>query len=537
MEFKNFIEGVETEFGSGYDASRLLLAEMEGVPASSVATAVTSSDTDAKGQSDGLSQDWGRKFCLNGSAAYVDMNHIEYCLPESFSATDHVAGVHAGFRLLGQAAERVNARMVDGLRVHVLANNSDGRSNCWGSHLNFLMRRSAWESLCHRKLHHLGWLAAYQCSSIIFTGQGKVGAENGRPPVDFQITQRAGDFTSVLAAHQTTYQRPIINLRDEPLTGSRVFAQPDADQLARLHVIFYEHNLQQTALRLKVGVLQIILAVLEAGQVDTALLLDDPVDAVTCWSRDPKLRATARRMDGSEVTALDMQLRFCEHAARFVEDGGCEGVVPGAEETVMLWHDTLRKLQARDWEALARRLDWVLKRQLLEQAMQQQAGLDWTSPELKFLDHAYGSLDPQAGLYLLCERGGLVEQQVDEVQVQRFMTEPPENTRAWARAELLRQARPGEVEQVDWDCVALHLRSRRTGAEFRPTVWLPDPLGFTRREAEHFLDRTRELAMNVALLATSKSAAAPVTLTQNHNGAMTYGTTTSPTRSQHSSSP
>jgi len=42
-----------------------------------------------------------------------------------------------------------------------------------------------------RKPHYLAYLAAFQVSSIVFTGQGKVGSENGQPHVDYQLSQRA----------------------------------------------------------------------------------------------------------------------------------------------------------------------------------------------------------------------------------------------------------------------------------------------------------------------------------------------------------
>ena len=49
----------------------------------------------------------------------------------------------------------------------------------------------------------------------VFTGAGKIGAENGAAPVDYQISQRA-DFFEEEVGLETTLKRPIVNTRDEP---------------------------------------------------------------------------------------------------------------------------------------------------------------------------------------------------------------------------------------------------------------------------------------------------------------------------------
>ena len=76
---------------------------------------------------------------------------------------------------------------------------------------------------------------------------------------------------------------------------------------ARLHVIFYDGNLSHVAAFLKVGVMQIMLAMLEAGAFPFEPVLDDPLLALRTWSHDPSLRATARTTAGRRMTALQVQ--------------------------------------------------------------------------------------------------------------------------------------------------------------------------------------------------------------------------------------
>ena len=505
IELGNFVLGLERLTGTGPEAARALLREIEAPYAHRRVSGGSGYAYDP--------QDWGRKhLSSNGGCFYIDLDHLECCLPEVLSAWDHVAAWHAMLRIARRALTAANAKLPAGQTIHVLVNNSDGQGNAYGSHLNFLVTRRAWNNIFERKLHHLLWLAAFQASSIVYTGQGKVGAEHGTPAVLFQLSQRA-DFFEALTGVQTTYRRPLVNSRDEALCGEwpggsgTVEAEPPSD-LARLHCIFFDNTLCHGSSLLKVGTMQMMLALLEAERVEPELILDDPVAAVVQWSHDPSLTARARMASGKALTAVELQLRFLEEAQRFAASGGFDAVVPRAGEILALWEDTLRKLQAYDLPALAARLDWVLKHQILERALQHRPELTWAAPEIKHLDHLYASLDPVHGLYWAYEQLGAVEQLVTESQIERFVHEPPEDTRAWTRATLLRIAGAG-VEDVDWDRV----RFRRPGRGYWPvirTLKLDDPLGFTRAAVEGVIARATTLDDILdALHATTGLEAAP----------------------------
>lgn len=430
VELGNFILGDDTPGGTGAAASRRLLEEVRGVVSGPVASP----------------QDTGRRFLpTNGGCVHIDLDHLEVALPETTSAYDHVAHWRAMLLLAREAAARANRRLPDGRRIEVVANNSDGLGQSYGSHVNVLLTRAAWDNIIRRKAHFLAYLAAFQVSSIVFTGQGKVGSENGRAPVAYQLSQRA-DFIETLLHYDTMSDRPIVNTRDEPLCGGAVWADAagnsDERELARLHVIFYDSTLCDTASLLRVGTLQIVVAMLEAGFVNPSLALDDPLDALQIWSRDPSLRSRARTVSGGGLTAVDLQFRFLREATKFADRGGCDGIVPRAAEILALWNDTLIKLRHRDFGVLARRLDWVLKLQMLQRAMTQRPDLTWTSPQVKCLDQRYPNLDESAGLFWTYEKAGMVDRLVRDDDVQRAVCEPPDDTRAWTRAHLLRRAGP-----------------------------------------------------------------------------------------------
>ena len=496
VELGNFIVGVDRPDGTGYEASRALLAAID---------APHPRGTDGAGG--WTPQDWGRKFlATNGGCFYVDLDHLECCLPEVLSGYDHVAAWHAMLRIARRALDEVNAALPEGRSIHVLVNNSDGKGHAYGSHLDFLVTRHAWDDIFRRKLHHLLVLAAFQVSSIVFTGQGKVGAENDTPDTAFQLSQRA-DFFETVVAPQTTFCRPIVNSRDEPLCGMLQDSAAATD-LARLHCIFFDNTLCHGSSLLKVGTMQLLLAMLEAGWASARLIVDDPVAAVVEWSHDPSLAARARMASRQKLTAIEIQLLFLEDARRFAARRGFDGVVPRAGEILALWEDTLEKLRAGDLDALARRIDWVLKLRILERAMAELPGLTWTGPAMKHLDHAYASLDEATGLYWAYERAGAVDRVVDDEAIRRFEREPPEDTRAWGRAMLLRLASREHLEDVDWD----RIRFRERGSGYWPvlrTLHLDDPLGFTRAAIGEAVQEAASLSDVLWALARNPPNAAP----------------------------
>lgn len=453
-------------------------------------------------------QDRGRKFLAsNGGCFYIDLDHLECCLPEVVSAWDHVAAWHATLRIAARALADANAAMPPGQTIHLLANNTDGR-HAYGSHLSFLVTRRTFDDVFERRMHYLLFLASFLAASVVVTGAGKVGAENGRPPVAYALSQRA-DYLETVVGSQTTHRRPIVNSRDEPLCGiaprdASTTGPPGATH-ARLHVIAYDNSLCHGSALLKVGTMQLVLGLLESGRVDARLLLDDPIAALHRWSHDPTFRARARTVSGRRLTALELQLGFLAEARRHADAGGYDGVVPRAAELLTFWEDTLIRLRRGDLTSLVGRLDWALKRHILEQAMAQRPGLAWTDPMLRYLDQLYASLDPARGLYWAYERAGIVERVVGEDAVAHFVDTPPADTRAWGRAMLLRLA-GRRVQDVDWDYLRVWDHGRGSWPRLR-TIHLDDPLGSTRDTLAPLIDAAD--SVDDVLSALARPAAFP----------------------------
>src|ERR671917_272907 len=120
----------------------------------------------------------------NGSRYYVDHAHPEYSSPECSDARGVVIWDKAGERILEDSIAAAQHVLQAGERISIYKNNSDGKGNSYGTHENYLVdRRLPFPNIVKN-------LTPFLISRQVFTGAGKVGAENGAETVDFQICQR-----------------------------------------------------------------------------------------------------------------------------------------------------------------------------------------------------------------------------------------------------------------------------------------------------------------------------------------------------------
>jgi proteasome accessory factor A len=319
-----------------------------------------------------------------------------------------------------------------------------------------------------RSQRHLLFLASYQAVTVPLFGQGKVGADEGAPAVDYQLSQRADFCRYKLLCENTMHpHRPLVNTRDESHCG-----HPD---FRRLHVIAYDNSLAQVTCVLKVGLMQIALAMIEAGEMPDHLVLANPLEALVLLSHDPTLQVKAPRVTGGPVTAPEWFDLFVAAAHRFAADGKLEGIVPDWTLILRLAAETAGHLLKRHFPELARRLDSFLKLAVLQEAMKLH-GLDWQSPAIRMLDQLYASLGDD-GLFWQYEKAGLVETLVPEENIARFQHSAPADTRASIRAKLLELIPPAHLVAVDWGRVVFDMTDKDQKSR-RVSISLTSPAEF-----------------------------------------------------------
>ncbi len=398
----------------------------------------------------------------NGARLYVDHAHPEYSTPECADPLEAALYDKAGEVIMAQAVAAARAIMGETERMFVHKNNSDGKGNSYGAHENYLVARSVPFGEIVR--HFTGFLATRQA----MTGAGKIGTENGRPTVDFQITQRA-DFFEEEVGLETTLKRPIINTRDEP--------HADSSKYRRLHVIVGDATRSEPQTFLKLGTASLILSALEDGALPEPLLLADPVRTVWQVSHDLSLATPFELDDGRTMTALEAQWQYLEWAKKYLNASDLDEVYG---RVLYLWEEVLTDLET-DPMLLADRLDWVAKHRLLL-GYRDRDGLEWNDPKLRLLDLQYHDVDPARGLYDRLVASGRMQRLFSDEQVARASTRPPERTRAYFRGECV--ARFGDaLVAANWDSLVFD-----TGEDALKRVPMMEPLRGTKEMVGDLLD-------------------------------------------------
>jgi len=393
----------------------------------------------------------------NGARLYVDHGHPEYSTPECADALALVVADKAGERLLEQCGQALNAALPSGQSVQLFKNNSDHQDHSYGCHENYLLDASCYRRLFdNRSLFLHAHLVPFLISRQVVCGSGKVGSENGRPPVDFQISQRA-DFFECLIGLETMSHRPIVNTRDE--------SHADRSRYRRLHVILGDANMSEVSAFLKIGTMQLFLAMIEDGEQLPNLALADPLAAMVQISHDPSCRERVALADGRQMTAVEMQLAFAEAAQRYVQS---EREAQRYEQVLARWTETLEQLRQNPL-LLVRSLDWVIKWNFIGTWRRDKA-LDWSAYELKELDIRYHGIERDRSIFYLLEGDGRIERLLDDEQIARAMAAPPDATRAAARAAYIRQA-GAHIRAASWGAVV----ERDASGQSRRVV-LNDPI-------------------------------------------------------------
>jgi proteasome accessory factor A len=366
----------------------------------------------------------------NGARFYVDHAHPEYSSPECLDPREAALYDKAGEVVLAQAVAAAQQALEPGQRFVIHKNNSDGKGNSYGAHENYLISRAL--PFSEIITHMTGFFVTRQ----IYTGAGKVGSENGRPAVDYQITQRA-DFFEEAVGLETTLKRPIINTRDEP--------HADPSKYRRLHVIIGDSTLSELQTYLKLGATTAMLHAVEAGALPQALQLADPVAAVWQVSHDPGLSTVLEMADHRKMTALDAQWLYLEWGGKYIN------ATELAEQYVDLlrtWEEILTDLEA-DPLRTADRLDWVAKLRIMS-GFRERDGLSWDDPKLRLLDLQYHDVAPARGLYHRLVAGGRMQRLFSDGEVMRAVMHPPEGTRAFFRGECVTRFGDSLVA-ANWD--------------------------------------------------------------------------------------
>ncbi len=402
----------------------------------------------------------------NGARLYVDHAHPEYSTPECTGPRDVVVWDKAGEQVMLDAA-RFASSLPGASPLLLYKNNTDNKGASYGSHENYLMRRSTPFSDIVRHL------TPFFVSRQVVCGAGRVGIGQDGREHGFQVSQRA-DYFEVEVGLETTLKRPIINTRDEP--------HADPEKYRRLHVIIGDANLSEISMYLKVGCTALVLSMIEDRFIGLDLAVDQPVKSLRAVSHDPTLKHLLTLNDGRTLTAVQLQMEYLDLAKKYVEDRYGSDVDAQTADVLTRWESVLDRLET-DPMLCATELDWVAKLKLLEQ-YRDRDGLEWDNAKLHLIDLQYSDIRPDKGLYHRLVRLGKIDRLIDDAAIADAMHLPPEDTRAYFRGRCLEKYAP-QIAAASWDSVIFDLPGRES-LQRVPTV---DPLRGSKAHVGELLDR------------------------------------------------
>ena len=506
---ENKIRGVEQEYPvsarAGLNPSLLVSAAIQGLRRRRFSRVVkwdTATEISQETHESRISSWFGE----NGCRIYNDLGHLEISTPSYNSPFDAVAYDKAseiyafvGSREAGLALKKRVAVHKNNVANTVVNRSGGGSAGGGGSatstatstarlsgsgkagrvktltyatHGNFLTKRAACKDWSRVERALIPWVV----TRILLTGSGDVvsgdfvGAVGGkRGGVKFVISPRAM-FVTRKSSLSTTAGRGILNTRDQPHAARNKYW--------RLHDIHFEALRSEYAIFLRDILQALVISAFEAGFLDDAPVLEDPVRTFKEISADTQECEWRVRLKGGERTDAVAVLRFyLEKIEEMQEKGSGEGG-KWEGEGKKAFEEALEKLEARRVEDFVDGLDWVTKLALLVNYEPKTAseGISVCNQYALLDASVLNCLDLGAGggrgrgrgrggsgsLYSQKESLAFAERELPGVgwssfseRVKYALSNAPENTRDFFRAEILRRF-GSHVRSVSWSTLVLN---------------------------------------------------------------------------------
>ncbi len=394
---------------------------------------------------------WGRSsnvFLPNGGRLYLDVgSHPEYATAECDNVLDLICQDQAGDRIVEELAieaeNRLNNEGILG-QIHLFKNNIDAAGNSYGCHENYsISRKFNFQKVTES-------IIPFLITRQIYSGGGKWLANNKNQ--NFQISQRSDHMWESISS-ATTRSRPIINTRDEP--------HADPEEYRRLHVIVGDSNMSQATTNLKVSSTEMILQLIEIGQINEEYSIENPIRALREISSDLTFSKKFRLSSGKEISALDMQEIYLNSVLN-------SSLISEFNENInyfkaiKLWQSFIDSARRKDFTQVDKDIDWVIKKKFMDQ-YQNKNNLRNSDARMILIDISFHNIRRDRGIFFILEKNGLVNKMVSEDKINRAIDFAPENTRARLRGEFIKKAQEKKRDYtVDWVHLKINDQNQRT---------------------------------------------------------------------------
>jgi proteasome accessory factor A len=358
------------------------------------------------------------------AGAHTEFSTAEYVDDIWGTVTHEIAGEQI-------VAAGLNSLVADS-HIHSYSLNKrlvDDEGHAWGHHENIGMRSD--EIAINES--RLALIGVHSATNATYLGAGTVAFwKNGHPV--FRVSQK-GQHLFQAYDRGTQEDRPVVNLRDDPLAG---------ENWVRVHDITSDSNMSPWSIWMGLGTDAIVL---QLPKPRRALLESTTFAKVAQMvARDPTLKRPIDVKKSKQILPLDLQFRLVEMATDFDDR---EGLQDQLKPVLAEWQRVVDDLRAGRTLELLDRVEWIAKKTLMERYIAKHKGepQDNVIIGLHDLDYVWDEIS-ERGTGMKLRKGIWAKWTPEPAAVKHAKTTPPP-TRAKIRGDHVKNSK-GKLD-VGWD--------------------------------------------------------------------------------------
>ena len=306
------------------------------------------------------------QFLENGARVYLDAgDHIETATPECLSAREaalydkaleqKIAGIINGFNA-GFMSKKKDCKFI------LFKNNADFSGHSHGCHENYLVPNYLWEAIAIYPTHPVSrFFQLFLAARQILCGSGFISRG-----MRFHFSQRTA-FIQATISQSSTGMRAIIHQKNESLM---------LDMASRLHILVADSNMSNWSAYLRLGTAHLALLALEETMAQGRQSMGNhlfyhELDCVRLFrdiNSDIGLTKKYPISKNCFVSVIDIHCMMIEYIEKTI------GKILSKNEREILnyWEKFIEKIKQKDEDFLSCRLDWAIKKRLLESKLEKE---------------------------------------------------------------------------------------------------------------------------------------------------------------------
>jgi hypothetical protein len=369
------------------------------------------------------------------------------------------------------------------------------------------------------------YLTPYLLTRVIFTGSGRLSDKlpsGEKMRIPFELSQKAETIRTVCTIFWDDYYKPVFSLKNFIKSPRSVFKREK-----RLHLMYCDSNMNEFVTYINTGITDLIIRMIEEGHQFKDMTPKNTIGALREFSRDLTMKKKIPLKNRTSMSSLDIQKYYLEEAKFFYLSS--DDLSDETKILLQIWENILNSLEINP-HLLYKELDWVAKKDLMNEALREVGEISFSSNMLKWfkffqdkfhqewtlmdeeellvsikeklslwkkkvfmeflkneditcrgflekfliycqlqkIDLKYHELNKDSGYYYKLLKSGLIRRISSDEDIERAKLNPPPGTRASIRGYLVKFLASNSLSaMIGWDDVLISEHGRR--------IYFPEP--------------------------------------------------------------